>query len=149
MITECNIKDLQKLADVAHEFYEEGEIPLKFDSNIFINNWTNLINAKIGVIFILINGGNIVGALGGVKYSDINSSEIIATEMFWFVRKEHRGKGIKLLNEFEKWTKSMGIKKLIMVHLSNLMSDKLKRFYKRIGYKEIEIHYLKELKEVN
>jgi GNAT superfamily N-acetyltransferase len=65
-----------------------------------------------------------------------------STEIFWYVRKGYRGRyGIDLIEEYEQWAKQKGCKRIRMIHLVDLMPDKLKRFYERRGYKEIETVY--------
>jgi len=147
MISVCKalISDLTKLKELGYEFYEEGAFPSDFIPEVFEKTWTDLMNAEIGVIFLLKSDKDIIGSLGAVKFPDPNSGEIMASEFFWFVNKEHRGKGLKLLKVFEEWVSEQGIKKIIMVHLSNLMPDKVKNLYSRMGYREIETHYIKEI----
>ena len=50
-----------------------------------------------------------------------------------------------LFNKYESYAKSIGCKRIGMVHLENSMPDKLKRLYTRKKYKHIESMYLKEL----
>ena len=147
MISVCKAitADLTKLRDLADEFYGEGNMPTDFVPEVFEKTWTNLFKAKIGVIFLLKSGEKIIGSLGAVKYPDPNSGEMIATEFFWFVNKESRGKGLKLMKAFESWVAEQGIKKMIMVHLSGSMPEKLKSLYKRMGYNEMETHFIKEI----
>ena len=78
-------------------------------------------------------------------FPDPNTGEMLATEFFWFVNPESRGSGLKLLKVFEKWAKEKGCKKVIMVHLSDSMPEKIRNIYLRFGYKVAETHYIKEV----
>ena len=144
-IAKAMVGDLPKLEKMGHEFYEEGNIPTKFVPEVFIRNWTKFLENELGVIYTLHSEGNVVGAIGGVRFNDVNSDELIATEFFWFVKQGYRGYGMQLLQKFEDWAKEHGVTKIIMVHLHDLMPDKLRRIYKRYGYKEVETHYIKEV----
>ena len=142
MIRKVTTEDLPKMFDLAAEFYSSSEFLEGFDIDIFINNWTKFINTGIGIIWIL---NDFDGCLGAMKYLDVNNGELIATELFWFVSSDKRGDGIKLLKEFEMWAKTEGCKKIIMVHLTDLMPESVASIYKWHGYKPMEIHYVKEL----
>ena len=142
MIRKATTEDLPKLLNLAQEFYASSEFLEGFNLNIFVANWSNFINNDIGVIWIL---NEFDGILGAVKYPDINSGELVATEFFWFVSPDKRGDGIKLLREFEKWAKEVGCKKIFMVYLMDSMPEEMKSVYKRYGYKPMEVHYVKEL----
>lgn len=145
MIRIATIEDLPKLGNIAKEFYSSSEHLDDFNIEIFASNWENFIESGVGIIFLLINNGDIIGVLGGIKYPDVNSNQLIATELFWYVEKEHRGQGGKLLKEFEEWAKLEGCKKIIMVHMTDFMPDKLSVIYRRKGYKKMEVHYVKEV----
>lgn len=145
MIRLATIKDLPKLSNIAEQFYSSSETLDDFDIEVFVLNWQKIIETKIGILLLLINEGNIVGVLGGIKYQDVNSENLIASELFWFVEKEHRGQGSELLELFEKWAKINKCKKIIMVHLADLMPDRLEVFYRRKGYRKMEVHYVKEV----
>lgn len=145
MISIATIEDLPKLSKIAEQFYSSSEHLDGFDIDVFVFNWENFIESNIGIIFLLINDGRIVGVLGGIKYPDVNSNHLMATELFWYVEKDHRGQGGRLLKEFEEWAKTEGCKKIIMVHMTDLMPDKLESIYKHKGYKKMEVHYVKEV----
>ena len=141
MIREAKIDDIGKLSFLASEFMGETKF-LKVDDDVFFKTWENLINLGIGTIFII---DDFHGALGAVAYPDPNNGEMMATEMFWIVAKEHRGKGLLLLERYEQWAKEKGCTKAIMVHLKDSMPERLKALYGRSGYEEMETHYIKEL----
>lgn len=146
MIRLATIEDLPKIEPLAKQFYSDSRYLQDFSIEIFVENWKKIIAGDIGVIFIIVESDKIVGILGGMKYPDINSGRLVATELFWYVDKEHRGRGGELLRLFEGWAKGMGCKKIIMVHMADLMPDKLKTIYKRKGYTEMEVHYVKEVR---
>ena len=104
-----------------------------------------LIRSKKGKIFALEDERKITGALGFLIGPALEDGVLCCTEAFWYVDEKHRGAGLKLLNKFESYAKSIGCKRIGMVHLENSMPDKLKKLYTRKKYKHIESMYLKEL----
>lgn len=148
MIKEIKIDELKKVAEFGELFFKEGSLPGKFNPSIFIKMWETFITNRSGVILGLFSkNGQLFGILGGLIYPDINSGDLTATEAFWFVKKDKRNGlgGIRLLKHFEKWAIARGAKRIIMVHLININPEKMEKYYKTIGYKPIETHYVKEV----
>jgi|TARA_R110001606_G_scaffold174774_1_gene321376 GNAT superfamily N-acetyltransferase len=139
--------ELLELRDVLQNFYEI--LPYEKDLNGFKKNWIlswkELIRSKKGKIFALEDERKITGALGFLIGPALEDGVLCCTEAFWYVDEKHRGAGLKLLNKFESYSKSIGCKRIGMVHLENSMPDKLKKLYTRKKYKHIESMYLKEL----
>lgn len=142
MIRKATIADLEKVSEFGYAFLKETQF-LEFDQQAFIQSWAQFLELNIGVIFIL---EDFYGILGAIAYPDPNSGKMLATEMFWIVLPEYRGKGLSLVQEYESWAHSKGCTRAIMVHMADSMPDKLKAVYKRNGYREMETHYIKELR---
>jgi GNAT superfamily N-acetyltransferase len=145
-IREARLEDLPRMEDCAREFYAQSRFLKGFNPELFRNTWTQLLANGTGVIFLLVDEeiGEIRGALGGVAYPDPYSGALIATEFFWFVSEGRRGHGLRLLKAFEAWAREKGCSQIRMVHLMDLMPDKLDRVYRRFGYEPAEVHYSKE-----
>ncbi len=139
--------ELLELRGVLINFYKI--LPYKKDLNgvkkNWIPTWKELIRSKKGKIFALESDRKIIGALGFLISPALEDGALCCSEAFWYVDEKHRGAGLKLLNKFETYAKSIGCKRIAMIHLENSMPDKLKRLYTRKKYKHIESIYLKEL----
>lgn len=145
-LAQATIEDLPKLCAMGAEFYAEGNLPGRFNPEVFQRTWTTLLSGKLGTIFLLKVQGQPVGAIGGVVYPDPNDGDLVASEFFWFVTKEQRGIGaVRLLDAFERWARGMGARRMIMIHLQRLNPDGLRSFYERRGFQHVESHYLKEI----
>lgn len=141
------VADLPKLAACAEEFYSRSRFLHGFDLSRFVAMWTGLLESGSGVIFALQDdSGEITGTIGGLAYPDPYSGELIATEFFWYAREGHRGAGLKLYREFERWAIAQGCSQLRMVHLLDSMPEKLERVYRHLGFEAVETHYTKDLK---
>jgi GNAT superfamily N-acetyltransferase len=141
------VKDLSdpEITRRAREFYVEAKFPGVFNVEVFTRNWTYFIEHGIGAIFALVKDGVIVGALGAVILPDTTSGDLRASEMFWFVGKEHRGGGIALMDAFEKWGTERGAKQITMAYLKDSMPQIVESIYERRGYRFFEAHWLKEV----
>jgi hypothetical protein len=139
MIREIKSDELQ---DILHlcDMFSDSSVFVSYDKEIFLSNWSALIDNGIGCI--LTNDKN-NAMLGCIKYPDINTGELCATELFWF--SSNPGAGIKLLRKFEEWAKDNNCISIIMVHLADLMPEKVKNIYEKYGYSKMETHYIKRL----
>lgn len=95
--------------------------------------------------FLLVSNNKIIGIIAGSISLQIMSNKKIFQEIIWYVDKDHRGQGIRLLQYLEKWCLENDISKIIMVCMHNSMPDNLHDFYKRMGYKPMETHFIKDV----
>lgn len=145
MIREIPIAELGALEEAANHFYASSKFLEGFSLTRFVQVWTALLTEKSGVIIAHEEDHRIVGAIGGMAHRDLYGEKVIAEEFFWFIRPEYRGAGILLYRAFEEWAKSKGAAELQMVHLLDLMPDRVSLFYRRQGFNPIETRYSKRL----
>lgn len=144
-LSQLTREELPAATEVLHRFYEEGKLPGKMSDESFVRSWGSFLRSDTGTIIAEKEDGKITGLLGAILFPDLNNGDLVATEAFWYVDPQHRGGGIKLFNRFEEWGKARGAKRLIMVHLLSSMPEALNRFYKRRGYRPVEVNYVKEI----
>ena len=146
MIKEATVDELPKLLHLAEKFYACSNFLDGWNAEVWLRNWTTFIQNGMGVIFGLFGENEeCYGALGALKVPDLNSGTLIAAETFWFAEESHRGKGVFLMKEFEKWAKSNGCKKIAMSYMVDSMPMKVKSIYEKFGYKQAEVSYVKEV----
>ena len=145
MIRQLTIDDLELILPLGLVFSKEAQYPGGFVPEIFIRNWKGHLENGFGVIFGMFKDEQLVGILGGFDYSDPNNDDLVAMETFWYVAKEHRGGGIKLLDAFEAWAKERGAKRVVMAYVFTSMPEVVKSIYEKRGYGPLEMHYSKEV----
>jgi len=147
LIRQLQPAELPLVLDMAHKFFAESNIGGEFNDETFILSWTGFMKSGNGTIFILTEEGQIVGAIGGLTYRDINTGKGLALETFWYVDTEFREKGVggQLIYQLEQWAKSMFCTRLIMGALMNAEFSKMEKFYTAKGYKIIEANFSKDL----
>ncbi len=143
MIKELEVEELNTAAKIGQKFWGEGALPGRLVPEVFVRNWTTLMNNGMGKIFGLYDGPDLVGALGAIVVPDLNDGDLTATECFWFVEEDHRGNGVRLLLNFVKYAKEIGCVRVNMVHLFNEHADKLQKLYGKLGFSPVETHYIK------
>jgi GNAT superfamily N-acetyltransferase len=145
MIRPLSVTELPLLEACAREFYGASRFLETFDMNRFRAIWEALLGSGNAVIFIDDRDGEIAGTLGGLVHPDIYGGELVAEEFFWFVRESHRGRGIRLYREFERWARDKGAVSIQMVHLLDVMPQKVSQFYLCEGFQPVETRYAKSL----
>ena len=145
-VRQATIEDLPKMEKCSTSFLGSSKFLEQFDMGKFVDLWTKILSQEIGVIFVLVEGEEIIGAIGSMCHSDAYSQQLIAMEMFWYVLPEHRGPGMKLYRAYENWAREKGCNKIRMTYLCDLMPEGLKTLYEDLGYYPIEVNYQKELK---
>ena len=89
--------------------------------------------------------GKMVGVFGGQIVTDLCSRHPAYQEMIWFMNKDYRRHGLKLLFKAMDWCKSQGITRMIMVCMHNSKTEKIFDLYERLGFKPMETHFVKEI----
>lgn len=146
MIRIATNEELDVIAQLGPKFWSESNLPGGFKPDVFVDNWKKIIARDQGcIIFNQDDGGGINGAIGLLVYQDINDGELVMQEAFWFVSPESRGFGIRLLKKAEEIAKMINVKRFVMTHLLNNYADQLARLYPRLGFKALEINYIKHL----
>jgi len=144
MIIQANENQVEQILPMARQFSAQSEFG-EFNEEVVIENTKQIIRFGIGELFLYMKEGRPIGALLGFKHPNFFTGELMATEAYWYVDEKHRGVGLRLLSAFEKWAEAQGCKKIIMMHIADVMPDAVRRIYERRRYKYLETHYIKEI----
>lgn len=115
---------------------------LKFRPAV-VGELVTLVN-RCGVIFVAELEGRVVGMIAAVAMEELVAKTPMLDEMVWWVEPEHRAGSIgpKLLGSLEKWARQKG---LSMVKMVAPAGSGVGKYYKRLGYEEVESSYMKRL----
>ncbi len=144
MIRELEKTELDKLCDGAKEWFSSSQILGRFNIEQFKKTWENILDKQIGVIIAAFENDIVQGAIGGIFHPDINTGENTSSEFFWYVKKDSRGSGVRLLKAFEEWSKKQNCKKIRMTQLLE-GSDGVEKVYRRFNYYPVEVTFVKEI----
>lgn len=118
------------------EEYEEEKLKDIFEQSF--------LNEEFTVICLEVNGA-VKGYIIGYITEHYFHTKKIAYCMSIFVEEGYRQYGLEMLRAFEAWGKYKGAKTLSISTFNNLSPEKLGTVYKRLGFKEKEISYWKEV----
>ena len=96
---------------------------------------TSLIEAPAGEVFV----ADVDGAL--VAYAHHLSGEWVAGEVAWWVDRDHRGLGLRLLRAAERWARTQGAIRFELI----APTPDVETLYARLGYVPIERTFQREL----
>ena len=96
--------------------------------------------------FVAVYEGKVVGVLAGRFITDFCSTDPVYEELIWYVTKQHRRYGLKLLEYVENWCIAEGTTRLVMGCMHNSKTEKLYGLYEKLGFKPMETRFIKVLK---
>ena len=140
-------EDTYDLLGLVKKFYKEGEYSfLKFDNEYVLNQIRTHLNLESNLCLVVEYENELVGFFFGVLGHTFFSQQKVATEVSWYVLKEHRRKNVgrPLLEEYFKWVENNDV---VMSNLCYIVGieeeDFLKKYYTEKGYFEKEVTYIK------
>lgn len=147
MIRETRAEDKFGVVDLIREFYLEelNKYGYKFSYEKACQDFDTAF--KLPFIYsLVIDNINIDGSLDGFIGCFICKrmflAGVTAQELMWYVKKEKRRQGIRLLQEFERGCKARGCNDIMMIGLEGSKACKV---YESLGYRKQETMYFKEV----
>lgn len=135
--------DLDAIVAMGERFIET-EYPgaIRFDPERLVSLACSLM-AGAGAVLIAEAADGLVGMMALTTYQHPMNGDTIATEIVWWMEPEARGgrAALQLFAAGEAWARTQGATKFQMI----APSDKVGRFYERIGFERIEVHYQRSL----
>ena len=134
-------------AVLPHGFLFGKEAGIAFDSTAFCLTWMPLLQADLAIILWATVDGKRAASIGGVIGPDLFDGARTLFEAWWYVEDRYRSGGVGrvLFDRFEKEAAAAECKRVTMVHLANVMPERVARIYEAGGYAKIETHYRKEI----
>lgn len=143
-IRDATIDDFDEMVVLGREFAKVAGQP-EVDKESLEYSFLNLM--ENGILKVAENGA-IQGGAGALVFPAYwNQHEMMAQELFWFLRPEYRGgsTALKMLISLENEAKVKGAKRLMMICLDELDGAKIASMYERLGYESQERTFVKWL----
>lgn len=141
-------EDMKHILPAARRWAAESNIKdfnLKIEPQYLVNELLQLLHKEQSV---LLTDENYNGFMGLRLIRSPFSSQLICDEHYWYIIPEKRGRNaLEFFKYALKWAKEKGCSH-IMMHSSSMASDlpeKVNSFYKRMGMRQIETYFLKEV----
>ena len=149
IIREFKRKDLDQVIEMGRASHKESAYKLPYDPSRVKNLYLNSINNPIYKVFLAVENDKVIGGTAVVVGQYNYSYQHFVTDIVTYVYPEYRGgsAGIKLYKAVYQWAKEI---KATEVHLDYQFSDdseKIERFYKRLGYVPLGKRFKKEVIE--
>ena len=120
---------------------------VKYSKNKVFKTIKSSINSDRIVFFVAEDEDGYAGMMGGFVVEYPISYEKYASDFLMFIKEEKRGgdTAVKLLNLFEDWAKSKGVKEIRLGSSHGVDTEKVKKFYEWQKYETIGHLFRKEL----
>ncbi len=143
------VHELDKTRSCFYNFFNESELSGKPNWNHWKKTWEDMIEKEIGYLVAYLREGEVIGVIGGLCFPCMLTGQLEMTEAFWYVEKPYRGgpTGLKLLRYFESLSKALEAVRIKMIHMTHLNPETMKDIYHRLGYRQVEVGYIKEIEK--
>ena len=144
-IREDDIPSMVELGGIMHSIGSFKKV--KYSEDKVFHTIRTSINSDRMVFFVAEDEDGYAGMMGGFIAEYSISFEKYASDFLMFIKKEKRGgdTALKLLNLFEDWAKSKGVKEIRLGSSHGVDTEKVKKFYEWQKYETIGHLFRKEL----
>ena len=143
MIREAEEKDIEHIIDMAREFWKHTIYDVEFVEDDVALMIQNCISDGLAYVYVdEIPRGFICAVVGPLL---ANFSVSVATELAWWVDQPYRktGAGYRLVKALEDAAIDMDVDYISMISMKS--STDMSDVYKRMGYQESELNYVRAL----
>lgn len=144
------VNDLEDLIKIVTEWQDMANLyqfGMTGDVGKVVQFLQKLINVDNADVLLIEKDQKVIGFMGIVKYVNLFSANIIAKENFWYVLKQYRGEGTKLLKFAQQWAIDNHCDYLICTAsgVASNHADAVAKIYDRHGFKKFETDYIMEV----
>lgn len=144
--TPDDLPELVRMGRAFHEASKLAERGLPFDPASLTEFCAYLGRSVHGLCLVGTVDGAVRGAVAGqISPFFLAHNVFVAEEKWWWVDPEARGSGLhaRLFTAFSVWARRSGADVVMMAALATLRPAVLDRIYRRMGFKRLEMHYVK------
>jgi len=142
------IESIRPLAIEWKAMSQQNKFGLEVDVDVFLSSLADMIFNDNSDLLMLMDGIEVVGIMGVMKFKSPFGKEQVANEHYLFVKKGHSiSGGSRLIGEAGRWAKEHGCSHLILSasNVASRLHDKVCNLYERLGLSKFETSYIKEI----
>ena len=136
-------EDLPDIFALVDTYCEDMEI----DRVIAKNSLREMLYVK-GVLLVEYND-TLIGGVAGYTLPGMFTDDLFFSVMFFYIIKEHRHLTKNIIKELELVLLTTQVTKICFGVIGNSTAKKMQRFYRMMGYSELETHMVKDIKYAN
>lgn len=142
VINQAEESDLQEVLSLA-ECYAAGNEWLEIDVEQTKKNVNDMFQR--GYVFLGQWENKTIGGVAGYLLPCFYNNDIFFCTGFLFIKKEYRFLTRKFIKAVEKFLRATTANKLFFGITAGKNLEKRKRFFRILGYRELEVHMVKDL----
>ena len=140
--------DAERVYPLLVEFGRAARLAEPFSTQEeFCAQWESLVKLRTACTILAEEDEKVVGCLGMLFSPRVYWAGHMAAETFFWVKPSCRGSltAARLLREFETEARRRGCEVVHVGHKSHFRAEEMERFYKKFGYRSLEVMYQKDL----
>lgn len=110
-----------------------------------IPHFEKVLDAGKEYLVVLIDNNKLVGIIGGLPVYSFLNSELNWQEVVYYLKPEYRHYSKMLYEHLEFLLVQRGVKTMTMTAACNEKFKLTNRYYKMLGFNEVETHYAKRI----
>ena len=135
--------DLPAIFALVDTYCEDMDI----DRVITKNSLREMLYVK-GVLLVEYNG-DLIGGIAGYTLPGMFNRDLFFSVMFFYIIKDYRFLTKSIIKELELVLLTTPVTKICFGVLGSNTAKKMQRFYRMMGYSELETHMVKDIKYAN
>lgn len=147
IVRSATADDIPTLVSMGKAFLEEtGLTFFSFDPETMTASFQGLLATPTAVVLVAEREGIVIGGTGATTTTTLfNHSELLAQELFWYVRPADRGSaGMPLFLALRQWARRAGAHAFSVAAMASSPTG-VERFYRRAGFRRMENTWIMEL----
>jgi GNAT superfamily N-acetyltransferase len=145
-VRDLSYREIEPILRLGCSYQDNRNIPGGLETSYYVDRFLTAVNGGIAHIFgMFAADGKFAGALGFFVVPDIFNGALIASQNFWYILPEYRGRAAILLKEYEKRARALKCTRMQMPHQVKRQSADFGKFFERFGFEMEEVSYYKTL----
>jgi len=142
-----NVSDVAGVLGLCIEYsmLEKNHAQYKIDPIFFNERLIEIADDEYYLVLLAKKDDLVVGVLIAYIAQFIWSRTYIAQDLVFFIQPNHRSMASEMIRGYEDWARSNSVTEAALSCMSGLLEDKVVKFYKLHGYKEVGSVTRKEL----
>lgn len=138
--------EISRAVRMGSDHFIECQMIGKFDPEYMTFTLNHVLDGGAGIILGAFESDILIGYIWGIAFPHFYTGDLEAMAMSWYLIPGRRGGdvAIEMLKKFEDFCREKDCKRMYVGCMENEIAKKFRRVFERNGFREYEIHFVKE-----